>query len=191
MMDLSKMMAAEWRALTDVQKAPYLAMAAKDRVRYKKEKAAWEQYQATGTAAVGGKRRRAAGRQPGRKRQTHAEQQKQILEQRLRVAIASMAGQPEEWQQKSVFRAMSMLLSQRFGLEKSPKSSSTASAVVHVLPTAASLAQTIEEREARLLALEADLIARETMLAARESAVVEREQLAVALQHDSVPDVFG
>jgi hypothetical protein len=102
-----------------------------------------------------------------------------------------MAGQPEEWQQKSVFRALSMLLSQRFGLEKSPKSSSTASAVVHVLPTAASLAQTIEEREARLLALEADLIARETMLAARESAVAEREQLAVALQHDSVPDVFG
>ena len=41
--DLSKMMGVKWKGLTDEQKAPYLAMAEKDKVRYQQEKAAWEQ----------------------------------------------------------------------------------------------------------------------------------------------------
>ena len=36
-------MGAKWKALTDADKAPYLAMAEKDKVRYKKEKAIWDQ----------------------------------------------------------------------------------------------------------------------------------------------------
>jgi CHASE2 domain-containing sensor protein len=40
---LSKMMGVKWKGLTDEQKAPYMAMAEKDKVRYKEEKAVWDQ----------------------------------------------------------------------------------------------------------------------------------------------------
>ena len=36
-------MGVKWKGLTDEQKAPYLAMAEKDKVRYKEEKAVWDQ----------------------------------------------------------------------------------------------------------------------------------------------------
>ena len=36
-------MGVKWKGLTDEQKAPYMAMAEKDKVRYKEEKAVWDQ----------------------------------------------------------------------------------------------------------------------------------------------------
>ncbi len=41
MTDLSKLMGAKWQALSDSQKAPFVAKADKDKERYEKEKANW------------------------------------------------------------------------------------------------------------------------------------------------------
>jgi hypothetical protein len=187
MMEMTKMMSAEWRALTAAQKAPYLAMADKDKVRYQKEKAAWDSREdeelRPAAPAIGKKRRRLSGNQAARQKQ------KQTLEQQLAAAVAS-TDRPEEWQQKPVFRALSMLLSQRFGLENPPVANSTTSAGGAVLLPSSPLAQTIEEREARLVVGEASLVTRETMLVARESAVAERERMAAVREQGHIPGGF-
>lgn len=40
--DITKMIAAEWKELSDKEKKPYLAQAAKDKIRYEKEKKEYE-----------------------------------------------------------------------------------------------------------------------------------------------------